>query len=419
MDCYRVTGHRRLFGEIQVQGSKNAALPILSATILTAQKTMISNCPRISDVENAIQILKDLGAKITWEDEILIVDTKEIDSCEIEASKTEKMRSSICFLGALAGRFHKAKISKPGGCRIGERPVDLHIKGLKKLGCFVKEEEGRIDLTCDRIRGGSIVLPFPSVGATENLMMAAVRADGPVRIKNAAREPEIVLLAQFLETMGGSIYGAGTDQITIYPAKDSCREVCVQIPGDRIVAGTYLAMAAGCSGDLLLKGISPAQLQEVIFVLKKMGCKIGTESDKIRITRKEGQKLLSPRILVTKPYPGFPTDLQSAFMVLCTCAQEKTLIEETVFSNRCEAAKELLKMGATIGFCGSQRFWVCPSKLKGTNVRSKDLRGGAALVFAGMLASGETVILDQGYIKRGYERLTMDVNHMGGCIQYQ
>lgn len=418
MDDYRVIGHRRLFGEIQVQGSKNAVLPILSATILTGKKTMISNCPRISDVENAIQILRDLGAKVTWEKNILIVDTKSIESYKIDASKTEKMRSSICFLGALAGRFHRASIYEPGGCRIGKRPIDMHLAGLRALGCRIEEEEGCIHLECDRIKGGSVTLPYPSVGATENLMMAAIFAEGPVRIENAAREPEIILLAQFLEIMGGRVIGAGSRRMTIYPTDGRSKEICIRIPGDRIVAGTYLAMTAGCGGNLLLKGILPDELKEVLTILKKMGCIIKLENHSIRIIRKEGQTLLSPKRIITRPYPGFPTDLQSLFLVLCTCAQGKTKIEETVFSNRCEAAKELWKMGAKIDLYGSQHFQVNPSELKAATVKAKDLRGGAALIFAAMLAKGETKVVDSGYIKRGYEDLAFDVNHMGGCIQY-
>ncbi|MDR2939066.1 MAG: UDP-N-acetylglucosamine 1-carboxyvinyltransferase, partial [Clostridiales bacterium] len=390
MGEYHVKGGNKLAGELRVGGAKNAILPILASVILNAGKSIIHNCPLISDTYVSIEILEALGCTIKLSGTTLLIDSSNAKSYDVPEHLVREMRSSFIFLGGVLGRFGKVRISYPGGCELGARPIDLHLKALKELGAKIEEDQGFIICTGEKLKGTRINFDFPSVGATENTMLSAVYADGTTIISNAAREPEIVDLQNFLNAMGANIKGAGTDFILI-EGVSKLHNVEYTVMPDRIVAGTYLVAAAITKGDIVLNDVVYEDLYPVISKLNETGCKF--KIDKKQIYMKSPKKIKSIDRLRTHPHPGFPTDMQPQFMALLSVANGTSIITETVFESRNKHISELLRMGADIVMSqdGMTSIIKGSERLKGSNVTSKDLRGGAALILAGLAAEGTTI----------------------------
>lgn len=413
MNKYVVHGGKRLEGELHISGSKNAVLPIIAATILNGDVTVLYNCPRILDVEIMLEILKQLGCQVKWEDATLIIDTSTIDSYDVSEELVRKMRSSIILLGAIIGRLKQGRISYPGGCPLGARPIDLHLAAFKKMGITVNENHGFIECSTSKLQGARIHLDFPSVGATENIMLAATLAEGDTVIYNAAREPEIVDLQNYLNSTGAQILGAGSDIIYIKGVK-KLHETNYSIIPDRIITGTYLVAAAITRGSVVLREAYPDHLAAVISKLREIGCDIVEGNDYITLEAKDN---LNGTDISTQPYPGFPTDMQAQMMaLLCTC-QDTSIVLENLFEARYKHAEELIRMGANI----SIRDRICVIKpvkmLTGCHVYAGDLRGGAALVLAGLVAQGETTVNNIVHIQRGYENIVSDLRILGAQIE--
>lgn len=420
MSSIKVIGGRELKGEVKIQGSKNAALPIIAATILNQGVTILRNCPKILDVFNMISVLKELGCVATWEGNTLIVDTTEITSTKVSESSVQKMRSSILFLGALLGRCQEVSIAYPGGCSIGIRPIDYHLDSIKKMNVsqdFLGEDNGIIHCYTNKIKGTDIFLKFPSVGATQNVLLTAVLAEGITRIFNAAREPEVIELCNFLMEAGARICGKGTAFIEIEGVKN-LHDVDFTLSSDRIVAGTYMATVAATKGDVVLKDAPIHQIDSIIRVLNKIGCNIKTGNDYLRI--RCDKRPLPYMMLKTKPYPGFPTDMQSQLMTVLSLATGKSVIVEEIFESRFQNVKELMKMGAkiTVDESENKAVIVGVKSLEGAVVNAHDLRGGAALVIAGLGATGTTIVKDATSIERGYEDICRDLNSIGANVKY-
>ncbi len=409
-----IDGGARVSGEIRVQGAKNAVLPILAATVMADGESVIKNCPDLRDVDKTDLVLKRLGCGVNRENGIVTVDTRGMCDCRICEDLMREMRSSIIFLGAIISRCRRAVVSMPGGCPIGLRPIDLHLKALREMGVDIQEEHGYIKCTADVLRGSSIHLDFPSVGATENVMLAAVCAEGITTISNAAREPEIVDLGRFLTDMGAKVQGTGTSVITI-EGVDRLHGAEHTIMPDRIVAATYLAASAITGGELCLRGVNPADMRAMLHVLKEMGVKLKCESDKIIQTAPE--RLKSVHTIRTLPYPGFPTDIQSPFMALTTMAKGTSVFVENIFENRFQHVDELTRMGADIKVEGRSAVVRGVKELQGANVVARELRGGAALVIAALAASGTTTISGTEFIDRGYENIEKYLQSCGAKIR--
>ena len=404
-----------LRGRVQISGSKNAALPILAACLLTEEICEIRNVPPLSDVRNMLELLRELGAKADFDEEkeIVSVQAKKIFQKDMELESAGKMRASFLAAGALLGRCGQAKLPLPGGCQIGSRPIDLHLKGFQVMGAKNKQEHGVVELTAKNLKGGEIYLDFPSVGATENIMLAAVLAKGKTIIQNAAAEPEICDLADFLREMGAEIEGDGTDTITINEVKELHGAVHRVIP-DRIEAGTFMTAAAITGGDILLENVKEEHLTPVIAKLAECNVKTeGTEKG-LRIYRKG--KLHSIQ-LKTMPYPGFPTDMQAPFMSLMAVAKGTSVITETVFENRFLHAGELQRMGADIKTDGRCAVIEGVEEMTGAKVRATDLRAGAALILSALAAKGDTEISDIYHIERGYHRIDEKLRQLGADIR--
>ena len=404
-----------LRGRVQISGSKNAALPILAACLLTEEICEIRNVPPLSDVRNMLELLRELGAKADFDEEkeIVSVQAKKIFQKDMELESAGKMRASFLAAGALLGRCGQAKLPLPGGCQIGSRPIDLHLKGFQVMGAKNKQEHGVVELTAKNLKGGEIYLDFPSVGATENIMLAAVLAKGKTIIQNAAAEPEICDLADFLREMGAEIEGDGTDTITINGVKELHGAVHRVIP-DRIEAGTFMTAAAITGGDILLENVKEEHLTPVIAKLAECNVKTeGTEKG-LRIYRKG--KLHSIQ-LKTMPYPGFPTDMQAPFMSLMAVAKGTSVITETVFENRFLHAGELQRMGADIKTDGRCAVIEGVEEMTGAKVRATDLRAGAALILSALAAKGDTEISDIYHIERGYHRIDEKLRQLGADIR--
>lgn len=410
---YIIQGNQKIRGEFTVHGAKNAVLPILAAAILTGDENVFSRCPDISDVTVMKQILRELGCRVRETGGVLIVDSRTMTCCEISDDLMKKMRSSVFLSGALLARCGKAVISQPGGCSIGKRPIDLHIKALKQMGVNVEEKHQKLILTAEKLEGADIYLEYPSVGATENIMMAAVCADGDTIIRNCAREPEIVDLETYLNRCGARIKGAGTSKILI-KGGSKMHGICHEIMGDRIEAGTFLMAAAGTGGELLVKGLDPQYLKCCIKFLRFAGCKIKKQNDEIWL--KAPPRLYGVGNVRTLPYPGFPTDLQPQFTAIMTGAIGSTQVEETVFENRFGFTKELVKMGADIEIL--DRFAIINGNdfLYGNRVSAPDLRGGAALVLAGLMSRGRSVVENIELIERGYCGFHTELSRLGADI---
>ena len=405
-------GGRRLTGTLGIHGAKNAILPILSASLLAEEPVILNNCPRLSDIDNMLEILRRLGCRAEQEEDRIYIDSSDADGYRIDEQLSRRLRASLFILGPLIGRFGKAVLSYPGGCDIGMRPVDLHLKGLRAMGARIDEQFGYISCEAVRLKGCEIYLDYPSVGATENLMMAAAAAEGETVINNPAKEPEITELARFIETLGGSVSFLG-NSVQTKGAHLSGGEFSPM--ADRIAAGTYMIAAAITGGDVAVTGISPEYLRSLINKLSECGCEVECGADRIRVSAP--WRLKSPRIIETMPYPGFPTDLQAQIMALQTVCEGTCIIVENIFENRLKHAAELIKMGADITVKGRTAVIKGVYELYGANVTAFDLRGGAAMVLAGLRARGVTRVMDAGYINRGYYRLEENLSKLGADIK--
>lgn len=405
-----IKGPQRMQGELLIQGSKNAALPILAATILGEGIFILHHCPKISDVEHMLELLVDAGCRAYWEGHMLIVDTRELRNYRVKGDGAGKMRSTVTLLGSILGRMHQVEIPYPGGCTIGKRPIDLHLRGLEQLGAVFEHQEHTLVGKAAILHGASVYLDFPSVGATENVLLAAVLAEGSTVIHGAAMEPEIVELASFLRKMGAKIRGEGTPVISIEGVKRLHAAEYI-VPSDRIVAGTYLFGALMTRGEVRLLHVPLAHLGNLPGVLEQMGAVVEAKEDWIYV-RMDHQCRPIP-YLVTAPFPGFPTDLQSALMAALSTASGISFIEEKIFEARFQVVEELQKMGASITSEESFALIDGDARLRGAKVEAKELRGGAALIMAALAAEGETCIQGMEYVCRGYEDINEDLKKLG------
>jgi len=405
-----------LKGNIRIDGSKNSILPILAATLLSDEECILHEIPNLKDVEIMCELLKIIGAEVTRiKDNSLKIITKEIKNCEAPYELISKMRASFLVMGPLIARCGKAKIYMPGGCAIGTRPIDLHLKGFKALGTEVISGNGYVNSIAKKIVGSDIYLDFPSVGATENIIMAATLAEGETIIENAAEEPEIVDLANFINSMGGNIIGAGTKTIRIKGVKKLHKTEHTVIP-DRIEAGTYMVAAAITGGDVIIENVLTIHVQPVIAKLREIGVSIEEYEDKIRVV---SNGKIKPVDIKTLPYPGFPTDMQAQFMALLSIAEGTSIINETIFENRFMHANELMRMGVDVKIEGNIAVLKGKSILSGAKVKATDLRAGAALILAGLVAEGETGITDIHHIKRGYANIIEKLQKIGANIRIE
>lgn len=416
MGSYRIEGGHPICGEIEVRGSKNGVLPILAATVLTGAVTVLHNCPFISDFFLTLEILKSLGCLVERKGRTVVIDSCCVSKNEVETDVVKKMRSSIIFMGALTGRFHETKLGYPGGCEIGVRPIDLHLKAFRKMGVAIEDDKECFVCRADKVVGKKINLDFPSVGATENIMLLATLAKGRTTIYNAACEPEIVELQTFLNRCGAKVSGAGTYCVTV-EGVDKLHGTEYTVFPDRIEAGTYLCAAAITSGEITLKSAAPSSMRQVLLRLGEVGCEIRESANEIYM---KAPKALHPvERIHTGPYPGFPTDMQPQFMSVLTLAKGTSIISETVFEARFKHIEDLCRMGADIAMEGQLAVIKGVDKLTGGYVFGKDLRGGAALILAGLAAAGETVVGNSGYVERGYERIDKALCSLGAKIQLE
>ena len=414
MDKYIINGGEKLYGRVDIQSAKNTVLPLLAASVLTDEPVKIRGVPAINDVENMLRILTEVGCKIKRQKDYTVIDSSNAVSHEIPARLTKELRSSVFMLGSVLTRFRRAKISYPGGCDIGLRPIDLHLSGLKRLGVKIIEKDGYIHCEADKIQGAEILLDFPSVGATENIILAAVKAQGVTVIRNAAKEPEIVDLQRFLNAMGAKVSGAGGGTVVIEGVKRLHGVEYTPI-GDRIEAGTYLIAAASCGGEIETKGVSPENIAALLHKLRENGCKIHIKNDKI-ILSSDG-KLKAVDLVETMPFPGFPTDLQAQYSALCCTANGMTLIVENLFETRYRYAAELKRMGADITIRDRTAVIRGVEKLHGAFLTAGDLRGGAALVLAALKAEGQSTVADLSHIDRGYADFEGKLRKLGAKIR--
>lgn len=415
MDKYIINGGNKLNGVIEVPCAKNSYLAILAGCVLTSGTVCLHKCPRFADIDKMLEILSDLGAKVIRRDDDVILDCKNISNYAISPELAKKIRSSIFLLGPILARLKKAVVVYPGGCDIGSRPIDLHLKGLRALNATITEIHGLIECSASNLRGECIHLDYPSVGATENIMMAAVFAKGVTKIYNAAKEPEVVDLQNFLNKMGAKIYGAGSGTITIVGVERLSLSVEYTPIPDRIIAGTYLIAAACCGGDVTVKNVEIEHIYALITKLKYAGCDFFVKGDTIRLVSKK--RLKSFKRFQTLPYPGFPTDLQPQGLVLQAISQGSCLITENLFETRFKHVPELIKMGADITIQDRTAYVTGVSKLYGADVACSDLRAGAALTIAGLVAEGQTIVHNVHNIDRGYDHLEEAFRSLGADIR--
>ncbi|MBM7000201.1 UDP-N-acetylglucosamine 1-carboxyvinyltransferase [bacterium] len=412
MDVIKVEGGATLAGTVRVEGAKNSALKLMAATIMAPGVYHLTRIPDISDVRLMCRVLETLGARISFKDHELQIDTTDVDKWVTPYELVSKMRASISVLGPLLVRFSRAVVAMPGGCNIGARSIDQHLIGLECLGVTFENNHGYIyaDAT-NGMRGTLITLDFPSVGATENVMMASVVADGVTKLENAAREPEIVDLANMLNEMGADVRGAGTTIIEIHGvSRDSLHACEHETVGDRIEAGTFVVAGALCGEEVTVTGFDPDHLDIPLRKMEMMGIPLTRHADGVTVSRAEH---LRPTDIQTLPYPGFPTDMQAQFMTLATMADGNSFITENVFENRFMLVAELARMGANISVQERHALIKGPSRLSGAQVASPDLRGGAALVLAGLVADGTTLVSKTHHIARGYERFCEKLRSLG------
>ena len=412
MAKYLINGGKKLDGKIKIESAKNAVLPLLAGAILTEEEVIIKSCPKISDVLSMIKILKKLGVKVEFNGDDLLINSSGLNSYTIPFYLTKEMRSSVFMLGALISRLRKARISYPGGCEIGLRPVDIHISALKKLGVDVTEISGEIICLAHNMKSDEVYLDFPSVGATENVILSAVMNKGETVIRNSAREPEIVDLINFLNSMGAKITGGGTETIRIEGVKSLHGTEYKPMP-DRIEAGTYLISAIMTGGNVEIHNCPAENILSIIHKFCNNTCKIDTFNDIIHIKGEKSPKAFS---IATNPYPGYPTDMQAQAMALATISDGTSFITENIFEMRFKHASELKKMGADIKICGRMAIVRGVKALSGATVCAEDLRGGAALVLAGLSAYGTTTVCDIFHIERGYLDMDKKLAMLGADI---
>ena len=408
-----IRGGRPLRGEVAIQGAKNSVLPILAATLLTAGQVEVRNCPRLRDVDASVRILQSLGCQARWEGTSLLVDTAGLNGCAISDTLMREMRSSAIFLGAILARCGQAELSYPGGCELGPRPIDLHLNGLRELGAEIDDSGGLLHCRAARLQGRELVLSLPSVGATENLMLAACGAEGVTTICNAAREPEIGDLQDFLNACGGKVSGAGTSAITIEGGRQLHGCAYTVMP-DRIAAATYLCAVASAGGEGFLRGAREQHLSTVTAVLREAGCDVRRSAEGIACACRGRPKAVRP--VRTAPYPGFPTDAQAVLMAALLRSRGTTVFEENIFENRYRHVDELTRMGADIRVAGRVAVVTGTEILHGTNLRCTDLRGGAALCVAALAAESQTHVSEIGHIDRGYQDIVGDLRDLGADI---
>ena len=414
MDKFLVTGGKSLEGVINVPKAKNSYLALLSACVLCNGEVTLKDCPMFSDINKMLEILSRLGAKVKREGKDVIIDARSISSYEVPKVLARHVRSSIFLLGPIIGRLHKARVSYPGGCDIGLRPIDLHLKGLRALNVDIQEKYGEINCECDKLIGNDIHLDYPSVGATENIMMAGVYAKGITRIYNPAKEPEIVDLQNFINSMGGKVKGAGSDVIEIEGVESLSSCVYTPMP-DRIIAGTYLLATAAAKGDVTIKNVVPCHIYSLTSKLKEAGFEITQKNDNIRLVSRGRYQSFGK--IDTMPYPGFPTDLQPQALVLQTVSKGICVITENLFETRLKHVPELIKMGANIKVKDRTAIVTGVENLYAAEVSATDLRAGASLTIAGLVARGQTIITDVHNIDRGYENLEVALSSLGADIK--
>jgi len=409
-----ISGGKRLQGTVRIDGAKNSALSIMAATLLTKDVCTLRNVPRLTDVDTMGAVIRKLGIKVEWGgDNTLYIDSDDFNNCEAPYELVKMMRGSILVMGPLLARLKKAKISLPGGCSIGARPVDYHIKGFEALGAQVEVEKGYIEAKVDKLKGDDIYLDFPSLGATENIMMAACLAEGITTIGNAAKDPEVVELGHFLNKMGAKVEGLGTDLIKIEGVKE-LHGIDYTIIPDRIEAGTYMVAAAITGGDVLIEKANPLLLKPLIVKLEEAGVRIELEKNLIKVTGPDRVKAVD---IKTLPFPGFPTDMQPQFMALSCVAKGTSVITETVFENRFVHTGDLIRMGADIKVEGHSAIIKGVKELSAAPVMASDLRGGAALVLAGLVSEGTTELSRIYHLDRGYVKLEEKLNSLGADIK--
>lgn len=416
MEKLIVKGGNRLVGAVKTSGAKNAVLPIIAASILGTTPSHLDEVPMLEDVHTISEVLKCLGLSVECSPEknVLDIDSTEITSYEAPYELVRTMRASFLVMGPLLARIGKARISMPGGCAIGARPIDIHLKGFEALGVKIEQGHGYIEASApEGLKGTSIYFDFPSVGATENIMMAASLAEGTTILENAAEEPEIVDLANYLNKMGAKIRGAGTDTIRI-EGVDKLHGADYTIIPDRIEAGTYMIAAAMTGGDVVVENVLPEHQKPLIAKLREAGAVVEEDIDKVRVIGKNSLKAVS---IKTLPYPGFPTDMQAQMMAMMVIAEGRSKVTETVFENRFMHVVELNRMGAQISTEGRSAVIDGPCKLTGCDVRATDLRAGAAMILAGLVAEGTTRIGDLHHIDRGYENIVAKLKKLGADIE--
>lgn len=415
MEKYRIIGGNRLSGAVDISGAKNAAVAILPAVILCDEPCILENVPHISDVFTTLDILRELGARVEWQDtNIVEIDPRPVHTASVNEELGRKMRASYYFIGALLGKMGQARVPMPGGCNFGTRPIDLHLKGFHALGAQTELlEENVITARADRLQGDAVYLDTVSVGATMNIILAATRARGSTIIENAAREPHIVDLANFLNMMGADIRGAGTDVIKIRGVQ-SLHGADYSIIPDQIEAGTYMAMTVATGGDVLIRNVTPKHLESISAKLEELGAYFEDMNDAVRI-RCDGR--LHHSNIKTMPYPGFPTDMQPQFGVLLSIADGISTITEGIWENRFRYTEQLQRMGAQVTVDGKRAVFTGVPELVAAPVEALDLRAGAAMVVAGLVAKGETVVSNINYIERGYETIVEKLTRLGGDIR--
>ncbi len=416
MSYYKVGKTDKLEGEINIQGSKNSVLPIIAASVMVDDIVSIYNCPDIKDVHEIIGLLEKLGMTVCFFDNMLYIDGTKAKNVPLEKEEMSKTRGGIILLGALVSRFGEASVAHPGGCNIGRRPVDIHLDGMSRLNIAVSDDDEVVEAYTNKLVASDITLKFPSVGATENLMMMAVKAEGVTRLNNVAKEPEIIEFQDFLNRLGANIKGAGTDCITILGV-EKLHGCHYRVMGDRMVAATYLAATAAVGGSVKLKNIKGEYLREEINNLKKMGCYVKVRKNYVYISRDKNRKLRPLMCLETGPYPAFSTDAGTPFVVALLMAEGISVLKENIFERRYKVVEELVKLGASATVIKGRIVVVCgDEELEGNDVYVSDLRGGAALVIAGLVANGTTRVHNIEYIQRGYENIAKDLKCLGANI---
>ncbi len=411
MDAIHIRGGNALFGETKIQGSKNAVLPVMAAALLIKDVCIIENCPLISDVHNMQQLLTGIGCKVTRAGNTLTIDARNILEDVMAGESVTGMRSSITLLGAMLGRVGEVTMEYPGGCVIGERPIDLHLSALRKMGVAIYEKEGSFTARVRDLEGAVIRFPISSVGATENVVLAAVMARGVTVLQNAAKEPEIVALCEFLREAGAVIEGIGGSVLLIQGGHE-LHGVRFRVPADRIVAGTYLMAALGAGGHIFLEGAPVSHMRSLLATAQEIGAQLHISREGLDVIADERRKPVP--YLKTEVYPGFPTDMQSPLLAVLSVAEGVSVIEEAIFENRFRIAGELRKMGARIELNEKRQAVVTGvDSLLGCQVTAEELRGGAALVVAGIMAMGETVVRNRHFIERGYEDICRDCWNLG------